>query len=494
MRLARTVFAAASIVPLAACVTAPAAPAAPPASTVTAAASLDLPAGVSGAAAAGRWWSLYQDPVLDALVTQALANNRELRAAAANLLEARAVLRAAQRERLPQTSLSAGAGYGSTETDQIEAAMLQQPVRTGWRLDLGADVSWEVDLFGRLAHAEQAARADAEAAAAQGDALRVTVAAETTRAYLRVCGLAAEAALARRSVALAEQALHLQERLRDAGAVPPLEAVREAASTEQARAVLPPLEAERVAALRELAVLTGSAADAPDQPAAACEGVPQLAQPLPVGDGRALLRRRPDVREAERRLAASTARIGVATAELYPSIDLGAGIDSSAHDLKGLGQRDAVVWRVGPLLSWRFPNISAARAAIAAAQSREAGELARFDGAVLGALKETGQALARYDGALRRRQDLRQVSARSAEALRLMRLQRAAGAASALELLQVQRDEAAAAEALAQADLAVAGQQVVLFKALGGGWEQAPPLVFPVPVRTASSLTESPLP
>ncbi|MRW90305.1 efflux transporter outer membrane subunit [Duganella sp. FT80W] len=431
-------------------------------------------AAVATAPALDQWWRLYNDATLDTLVAEALANNRELRVAAANLAQANAALGQRRSARLPQTALTAGAGYGSTVNDQLAAALDQTEIRTGQRYDAGFDTSWELDLSGRIGHAIQAAEADAEANQAARDGVRVAVAAETTRAYVDSCAYAARAAVARQSLALLSRSHQLQTRLHEAGSATPLDVARAAALAQQASAAIAPLDAGRQNALYELAVLTGRPPDTLPTAASACDNLPQLDAAIPLGDVTALLQRRPDIREAERRLRASSARIGVASAELYPEVSIMGSVASSAPGIGNMNQKNAIAWSIGPVLSWRFPNSSAARARITAAQAGEAAALARFDATILAALKEVKQALASYQATLQQRQDLQAAARQSSEALRLAQLSRDAGAVSALELVDAERSAVEAAARLAAANADVASGQVLLFKALGGGW-QAPP-------------------
>lgn len=450
-------------------------PVSSPPSTIAVPATF-TPAGPAIAAtpAAAQWWRLYRNPTLDALVSEALLNNRELRVAAANLAQAHAALGQRRSARQPQTRLSAGAGYGSTVNDQLAAALDQTAIRTGARYDAGFDTGWELDLSGRLGHAIQAAAADAEATQATSDGVRVAVAAETTRAYVDSCAYAARAAVARQSLALLKRSLQVQTHLQQAGSATPLEVARSAALAEQAGAAIAPLEAGRQNALYELAVLTGRAPDTLAAAATGCTALPQLDAAIPLGNVSALLQRRPDVRAAERRLRASSARIGVASAALYPDVAIMGSVASSAPSIGNMGQKNAIAWSIGPVLSWRFPNRGAARAQIAAAQAGEAAALARFDAAILAALKDVRQALASYQASLQQRHDLQAAASQSSEALRLAQLSRDAGAISALELLDAERSAVDAAARLAAADAEVATGQIVLFKSLGGGWQQAP--------------------
>lgn len=276
---------------------------------------------------------------------------------------------------------------------------------------------------------------------------------------------------ARRTVVVQSQSERLTRQLLEFGRGTRLDVSRATSEVEQSRAAIPPIEAERTSALARLSVLTGRAPFAAAAPAAACARAPLLALPLPVGDGVALLRRRADIRQAERELAAATARAGVATADLYPTITLGAGAGTLAGSPGGLIDGDAFNFSLGPLLSWRFPNTSAARARIRQAEAETAASLARFDGAVLAALEETQSALA---GLVRERERvaaLERARVSAADAARLSDARFRAGADNFLTLLDAERQLAETEFAAAASRALVARAQVGLFRALGGGWE-----------------------
>jgi NodT family efflux transporter outer membrane factor (OMF) lipoprotein len=426
------------------------------------------------------WWHLYNDPALDAQVEEALSNNRDLRAAEAHLQEARAFLGQAKAEELPVTSLRAGMGEGSTLQDQITTAWQGgKTIRSGPRYDLGGDLSWEPDLFGRLRAHVRAARADASTSAALADGVRIAVASAVTGAWLRACGMAHQASVARDRLAQARRERDLAEALRVAGAGIPLDVARADATAQSIEAAIPALDAARHDALVEMAVLSGHLPGDIPEAAARCAQVPVLSGGVPVGDGYALLRRRPDVRAAESRLAAATARIGIAVGDLYPHISLSAQRAVSSPTPGGLGARGNMVWRIGPLFDWNFPNLAMARARVRQARAGEAAALADYDAAILRALKEVNQASRDYGAMLERQAALARAAQRSAVAEAMMRRQRAAGSATALEALGAQRITSEAGAALAAADTDVAAAQLRLFKALGGGWEKASSLTQP---------------
>lgn len=341
----------------------------------------------------GRWWSLFGDPVLDRLVEQALRANTDLRVAAANLRRARAVLRETGSGLFPAVDLSASATYSRQSGDQLGFAGV---AGEGESYDIGADASYQLDLFGRIRRAIQASRADVGAALAAFDVSRITVAAETARAYADACGAGRQLAVARETVRIQEQTFDLTRRLMEGGRGTALETSQAGALLDQVRATVPTLEAQRETALFRLSVLTGRPpAEFPPE-VGGCETPPALARPIPVGDGAALLARRPDVRQAERELAAATARVGVAVASLYPQITLGGSIGSSATSLSALGSGDSFRFSLGPLITWSFTNLAVGRARVVQAEASAEGALARFEGAWLRALEETESALTRY--------------------------------------------------------------------------------------------------
>jgi NodT family efflux transporter outer membrane factor (OMF) lipoprotein len=455
-------LAAAALLALAACTTVgpnykSPAPAAPGQTALVGAAS---PA-FRGDEPPGRWWSLLRDPVLDGLIEQALAANTDLRVAAANLAQARAVLRETRAGRLPTTGLSGSAGLANQPG----------PGGTDTAFDAGLDVGYQLDLFGRLRRATEASRADVEAVQAAFDLSRVTVAAETARSYSDACNFGRQLVVARESVRIQEETFDLTRRLVAGGRGTSLDTAQAGSLMEQTRAQLPTLEGERRAALYRLSVLTGRPPAEFPAVVAACSTPPALSQPIPVGNGASLLARRPDIRRAERELAAATARIGVATAELYPDIRLGLSVGSTASSIGGLASGSGFRFGLGPLISWSFPNTAVARSRIAQAQAGAQASLARFDGTWLGALQETETALTRYANELDRVATLRRARANSLEAARVARLRYRAGRESFQIVLEAERSLSQTEALLAQSEAQQSTNLIAVFLALGGGWQ-----------------------
>ena len=427
---------------------------------------------VSTAPAEGQWWHLFADPVLDRLVGEALTYNSDVRVAAANLKKARGLLAEARGNLLPGGEANASYTYERNGANSAQGQNVS--TNTQSLFNVGIDAGYQVDLWGGIARSIEAARGDVAAAQAALDASRITVAAETARMYADACGFAAQAQVARDTADLQQKTLDLTRRLLSAGRGTQRDVDQAVVLTENARAQVPQLEAERRAALYALAALTGRTPAEVDADAARCIMPPDVGQLIPVGDGAALIARRPDVRRAERQLAADTARIGVATADLYPSIQLLGSISLGARRLSDLPKSDSLSFSLGPLISWNLSNITQGRARIQQAEATSQASLATFDGAVLTALKEVEQALARYSGQIERNVALRRGEAAASNAARIAETRFEAGRDSFLQRLDAERDRAAARAALAQSNTALAEAQVALFNALGGGWEQAP--------------------
>ncbi|PTS90791.1 transporter [Sphingomonas sp. HMWF008] len=407
------------------------------------------------------WWRLYDDPVLDRLVLASLAANADVRVAYANLDGARAVVRQARAARLPQTTVESGL---TADNSAGQPSASSNVPTTDY--DLALTASWDADLFGRLRSAALAARADAAAQEAALDGVRVAVVADTVLAYVELCGATQAIGAVAEQVRVQQQAVAVARDQLRAGEVSPLEVSQAASLLASTTALQAPLEAAQANARYRLATLAGRPpAEARVDPVI-CAKLPKLRTTAPVGDGAALLLRRPDIREAERRLAAAAARIGVARAEFYPRVNLGGAIGLLTGRLVVTGS---------PLVSWAFPNQAPARARLAQARASERAALAGWDVAVLRALREVETALTAYDAEQRRNlmladaeREARLTARRAAARVRI-------GDVAPLLRLDADRTVAQASLALAQSDLSIAQAQVALFRALGGGWRTAAP-------------------
>jgi NodT family efflux transporter outer membrane factor (OMF) lipoprotein len=451
----------------------------PPATPAPAAAPFvsATPAIASPDAPPADWWRLYDDATLDKLVQDALTENTDLKVAAANLAKAQAVLQQARAGLFPTTELGANDLWGVSSGAQLVDGLTGQAVKPAWFATGSANISYEVDLFGRIRRSIEAARADAEATAEAQNVVRIAVAAETARAYADACAFGEQADTARRSTDIDKQVLDLTQRMRDLGARSDFDVASAAAAYDQARAQIPTFEGEARAQLFELAVLTGRPPAEISTAAAACRTPPTISQPLPVGDGAALLRRRPDIREAERTVAGDVARIGVATADLFPTVSLTGAGGTGGSSLKQIVSASSFTYQLGPMITWTFPNVLVAKSEIAQAKAQASASIASFDGVVLNALKETEQALTTYGAELQRHGALVAARDDNQRAFALAQVQLQHGSISFPDLLQTERNLETAQAQLAASDQALIDDQVTVFQALGGGWENAPAVV-----------------
>ncbi len=416
------------------------------------------------------WWQLYGDARLDGFIAEALAANTDLRAADANLARADAVVQEVAAGRTLATTASGG-------------ATLARPYGTGSGLpgtvgyDLGIGLAYPLDLSGKIRRAIEAAQGDAEAVAAARDNVRVTVAAEVARSYAAACAANRTLAANNHVLGAQRQTLGVTQRLQRGGRGTAFDVTRAQSVVDQSAALIPAILATRTAALYRLATLMGRPpADYPND-VESCATPPTMSRPIPIGDGAALIRRRPDLRAAERSLAAATARIGVATADLYPQVSLG-GSAGFTGPLSALGSDDAFHLGLGPLISWSFPNRSIVRARIAQAGASADAALATFDGSVLEALRQTETALSAYARERDRNTALARARASAAmaadQASKLYRF----GRTDFLSLLTAQAALTTAEANLAASDATLIDRQVDMFRALGGGW-QTPPMTSP---------------
>ncbi|GFM69307.1 RND transporter [Pseudomonas cichorii] len=413
------------------------------------------------------WWRLYQDPRLDELVQQAMASNTDLRIAAANL----------QRARYQTAEAQAAGGFTNSATlgvqrlqESGEAFLLADKVPVANVGDVGLTTSYQFDLFGTLQRGIEAAQANVDASQAAADTARITLVADVVRAYTQICAANEELHIAQESLDLQQQSVTLNQRLRDAGRGDETQVTRSQTQFKSLRAEMPRYQALRQAGLFRLSMLLARPVEQLPAGVSTCNELPHIAQVMPVGDGAALLKRRPDVRQAERHLAMATAQIGVATGELYPDISIGATVGSIGI-LENLGKPAANRWGFGPLLNWTVPS-NGSRARIHQAEASTQAALARFDGVVLNAIRETQTGLAKYTALLDRRDALKEAEQSAQEAAEQTHRFYKAGRASFLADLQATRTYTDVRAQMAAANTQVVMGQIDLFLALGGGWEQ----------------------
>ncbi|MBA2934723.1 TolC family protein [Sphingomonas sp. CGMCC 1.13654] len=420
-----------------------------------------------------RWWTLYGDPRLDGYLREALTANTDLRAADANLRRASEVVREAEAGRTVQTKIETAA-FGA----YVGGYTLTVPLDLPYSAVASASIDYPLDLAGGIKRGIEAAKEDREAVEAARDQVRVTIAAAVTRSYADVCSANVTLAATRHVLDVQTQTLSSINRLFKGGRGTAFDVTRARTAADKSAAAIPEIIAARQASLYELAALMGRAPSDYPVELESCAEPPKLDRPMPIGDGTALIRRRPDIRASERQLAAATAGIGVQMAKLYPQVSL-AGSAGFANSISNFFTGSSFGGFAGPLISWAFPNRKAIHAEIAQAGDAADAASAKFDGTVIEALRQTETALDAYareiehDGALEKTRD--DAAKSTDQANKLFRY----GRTDVLNVLTAQANLAEAEAALAQSRATLIDRQVNVFLALGGGWEDAP--TAPVP-------------
>ncbi|MES2818272.1 MAG: TolC family protein [Pseudomonadota bacterium] len=411
------------------------------------------------------WWQQFDDPILDRLVQQSLQENRQLRVAFARLQAARAIRDDTANDRIPTVTSRASSQQGKAQQPGIS----EQRVKSE-RYDLGLDMLWEVDLFGRLQRQLEASEAEQEIAEADYYQLQISLIAELVDAYGELRGAQLRERIARSNLKNQQDSRGLTEQLREAGIGSELDVLRADARLAAIEASLPQLQALQSRAGNRIATLLGQRVDDLSIDLSP-RYLPAIATALPIGDPGELLRRRPDVRSAERRLAAATANIGVATADLFPRVSLSGFLGFTAGRGSAIGSSAARAWGLGPSITWAAFDLGSVRARIRGADAEAQGALAGYEQQVLLALEETRNAFSDYG----KRQEQLLALLRQSEASRAAAAQASIryreGSVDFLVLLDAERERLAAEDAQAQAEVELYRGIVALYKALGGGWQ-----------------------
>lgn len=420
------------------------------------------------------FWRAFNDPLLTQLVDEALVANHDLRIAVSNYDRANALLRGAKFDRFPTITGTASGSDTRSSSDQLPG--VPQGDRDNKSYSVGANASWELDVFGRVRRNVEAQRAETWATAADLQAVQVTIVGEVATTYVDLRGLQERLRVARENAENQRETLRLVQARFDAGRGTEFDTSRARAQLEATLARVPALEAQVAISQHRLAVLVGKTPDALIAELDKNVALPELPSKLDAGTPGDLLRRRPDVAAAEHRLHASTARIGVATADLFPRFTLSGLIGSQAIDSSALFERASETRIVALGIDWSFLDIGRVRARIAASNAEAAGELARYQQSVLLALEDTENALVRYARARVEDQHLERAALDSAKAAQLARVRYEAGAADLFEVLDAERTQLQAQDAFADGRTRSVTGAVSLYRALAGGWSSRVPV------------------
>ncbi|HUG23505.1 efflux transporter outer membrane subunit [Piscinibacter sp.] len=422
----------------------------------------------SNAEMEAEFWRSLNDPLLARLVDDTLRANHDLRIALARYDRARSLLRESSLDRFPTVTAGATASEQRASAAQLPGATRAE--RDVDSYDGAISAAWELDFFGRVRRNVEAGRAEASASAADVAVAQVAVVAELAQTYFQLRGLQQQLHVARSNADNQRGSLELVQARLDAGSGTQLDVAQAESQLENTLALIPALESEVGVATHRIAVLTGrppAALVAELEEAAPLPALPVL---LPAGTPGELLRRRPDVIAAERRLAAATARIGVATADLFPRFTLAGLLGTQAFDTDALFRRDSETRALALGVDWTFLDIGRVRARIAAADADAAGNLASYEQTVLEALEEAENALVRYARLQRERRHLEAAAAAGSEAARLARLRFDGGVADFLQVLDAERTQLETEDRLVQTETRSAVALVALYRAMAGGW------------------------
>jgi multidrug efflux system outer membrane protein len=416
------------------------------------------------------WWRGFNDEALNRLVVAALATNQDLRIATARVLQARALRNGTIADAFPV--VNANADYTKSVSSAAASPFpLTREQRELQLFNTGFDATWELDVFGHVRRSIEANSADFAAAFADRQDVLISLIAEVARNYFDLRGGQNTLAVARRNAENQRETLDIAVAKAKAGRATELDTARARAQLNETLAAIPPLEAALKHSIYRLGVLTGQQPTALESELSPPAPMPSLPALVDIGDPAELLRRRPDIRAAERALAAATARIGVETSALFPRVFFNGNLGFSAKTLSTLGNSGNDTYAFGPQITWAVLDYAHIRARMDAAHAQADAQLAAYEKAVLTALEETENALVDFDREQVRRDYLQESTQSAKQASELARQRYESGVADFLPVLDAERTQLEVEAQLAASQTRTATFLVAIYKALGGGWE-----------------------
>jgi NodT family efflux transporter outer membrane factor (OMF) lipoprotein len=443
----------------------------------------------------GQWWRSFHDPELNSLVERAVAANLDIEIALDRLQEARTLVLQWVGASLPsgEATASKSVGTGSDDTrSRVDQGLHAATNTAGYeRLTQvgGFAGGWDFDIFGKYRREIEASFYDAEAAADNREGVLITVVADVARAYLDLRAFQARLAVARQSVDTARRNLNLVQIRAQEGITNDLDVALAQRELSTFEAAIPPLEGDIDATKYLIAVLLGRYPEDVTAELAPVRPIPAFPARIAVGTPPDLLRRRPDVQEAERLLAAATARIGVATADLYPDLNVSGAFGAQGGPVTPGAKTMTFIGAAGPSLIWPVLDFGTldARVDIADLQTKE--QLARYKSTILQAVQQVDEATVSFRAQAAQLRDLDHAVVAAKEALRLASERYERGLTDFLNVIDAERQLYALQAQYVEAQQGAAEQLVRLYKALGGGWQTyqaVPPIRKPQPAIAAA--------
>jgi multidrug efflux system outer membrane protein len=427
----------------------------------------------SAAADLGLWWASLGDPELSALVERAVAANHELRIAEARLREARAERLTVAAGRVPEVDATGEAIHQRISPNIFPSLGPGGFVIPGEQnlFQLGFDATWELDVFGRVRRSVEAAGADVGAAEENRRDVLVTMLAEVARNYVEARAFQRRLEIARLNIAAQRQSAELT-RARFAGGVSSeLDATRAEALLATTESEVPTLQTGFKQAVHRLGVLIGREPGALMAELAEPAAIPAAPDEVRIGAPADVVRRRPDIRRAERELAAATARVGVATADLYPRFSLTGSFGFQSAKVASLFDSSSRFYSIGPALQWPIFDAGRIRANIGVQEARTEQALEAYEQTVLRAFEDVENAMVAYAREQERRVALGRAVDANERSVELAGELYGRGLADFLSVLDAQRALFQSQDQLAQSTRAVTSDLIAVYKALGGGWE-----------------------
>jgi NodT family efflux transporter outer membrane factor (OMF) lipoprotein len=433
----------------------------------------NFPGGLSrvdfGPSSLATWWTNLNDPDLNQLIERAVAGNLESQQARSRLREARARRGITRAERLPSVNASSSASW-SRSSGNAGGGQVKSLVMAGF------DAGWELDIFGGGRRAVEAAEADWQASAEDWRSVIVSLLAEVALNYVDIRTWQARLAVAQGNLAAEENTRQLVAWRAQAGLADELALQQASLNLESNRSQLPLLQSSLAAALNRLDVLLGQQPGSiPDEPWRSIKAIPRPPDQIAVGVPADIIRQRPDVRRAERQLAAQTARIGVASADLYPSFKLIGSIGLEALALGKQSGSGGLTFSSGPQISWPIFNAGAIRQNIVVQSARQEQARLQYEAVLLASLEEVENALVAYAAEDHRRASLEKAMQAASTAVELAHRKYQAGQTDFSVVLDAERSRFSLQDQLVQSEGAVTAGVIAIYKALGGGWTSLAP-------------------